>query len=452
MIFRILFVLFVLSGPAAAQQLRSLQWIGVEDVTSLRTAVLGNRQLPLVFATRSEFTLELQRIQRETTQWLVSQGYYFAEIDSVRQIGDSLAQDISIFVGQGRKFVISRISVIGDTLSRLIYLETKPGEVLQPDVLEEDIRRMLLEYEAAGFPLAKISVASVDIDSVGLLVTLRAEKNGEARIGRITVEGNTTTRPHVIIREFGLREGELLVPSRLEQGRTALERLGYFEAIEQPQIYLLGDSSVEVRILVREARTTTIDAVLGYNPPRIPTESGYISGLVDLGFRNIAGTARDAAVHYSSITQGTQRLSASYREPWLFSYPLHVDLAFDQYQQDSSYVSTQMRGGLTYSLSQSLDVSASLLYDRIIPTDLPESPFIAFNSRKLLTLLSATYDSRDELLAPTTGILLKIAGNYGSKRLNGPDRFLPDSISRASTLSELSLDLSAFQSTFTPKL
>jgi outer membrane protein assembly factor BamA len=136
----------------------------------------------------------------------------------------------------------------------------------------------------------------------------------------------------------------------------------------------------------------------------------------------------------------------------LFSYPLHINLSFEQFQQDSSYVSTQMLAGLTYSLTQSLDVSASLLYDRIVPTDLPESPFIAFDSRKLLTLLSATYDSRDELLAPTSGLALRLSGNYGSKRLNGPDRFLSDSLSRASTLSELAIDLHVFQPTFSEKL
>ncbi len=441
--------MLLLCTTAHAQELRSIRWIGVESEQEIRQEVFATRQLPIVFSSRSELTLELQRIQRETKSALIRRGYYFARIDSVSPIHDSIL-DLRVHITSGRKYVISRINVNGDLVDQ--PFESEPGELLDPEVLASDVRGLLEHYERSGYPLAKIYTESIDVDSAGLVINLRVQKNGVARIGCISVEGNTSTRANVITREFGLREGELLVPSRVEAGRDALERLGYFEAVEQPQIYLLDDSTVEVRIKVAEARTTTVDAVLGYNPPRIPTESGYITGLVDLGFRNIAGTARDAAVHYSSLSQGTQRLSAQYREPWLFAYPLHLNLSFDQFQQDSSYVSTQMQGGLTYSLTQNLDVNASLLYDRIIPTDLPESPFIAFNSRKLLTLLSATYDSRDELLAPTSGILLRLAGSYGSKQLNGPDRFLSDSISRASTLSELALALHLFQSTFTPKL
>jgi outer membrane protein assembly factor BamA len=447
---RAILLIAILCSTANAQELRSVRWIGVESDASLRDHVFAARRLPITFTSRSEFTLEIQRIQRETRSSLIDQGYYFCKVDSLQFSRDS--SDLSVFVTTGRKYVLSKLQFSGDLIPLNVPLRTVPGEIVQPDQLEADIRDVLAVYESLGYPLAKIYTESVDVDSVGLVVDLRIQKNGAARIGKIAVEGNTSTRANVITREFGIREGELLIPSKLEAGRDALERMGYFETVEQPQIFLLDDSTVEVRIRVSEARTTAIDAVLGYNPPRIPTESGYITGLVDLGFRNIAGTARDAAVHYSSLAQGTQRLSAQYKEPWLFNYPLHLDLGFDQFQQDSSYVSTQMRGGLTYSLSQNLDVSASLLYDRTIPTDLPESPFIAFNSRKFLTLLSATYDSRDELVAPTNGFLMRLTGSYGSKQLNGPDRFLSDSISRASTLSAVAIDLHAFQATFSPKL
>jgi outer membrane protein assembly factor BamA len=452
LIVRILLTVMILSSTASSQELRSVRWIGLGDDVSIRKQVFATRQPPIKFGSRSELVLEVQRLQIETRKALIGQGYYFASVDSVLYLGDSLLTDLELYVTPGHKSVLQRIETTGAPIDQAFRFESVPGEVLQPSVLESDIQRLLQRFEALGYPLTTIHVVSIDEDSAGLVVNLSIEQNGAARIGRLSVEGNTTTRAHVITREFGLREGELLIPSRLEQGREALERLGYFETVEPPKIFLLDDTTVEVRITVAEARTTTIDAVLGYNPPRIPTESGYITGLVDLGFRNIAGTARDAAVHYSSLSQGTQRLSAQYREPWIFNYPLHINLSFDQFQQDSSYVSTQMLGGLTYSLTQSLDVNASLLYDRIVPTDLPETPFIAFDSRKLLTLLSATYDSRDELLAPTSGLVLKLSGNYGSKRLNGPARFLSDSLARSSTLSELALDVHVFQPTFSEKL
>lgn len=426
-----------------------VRWTGTMHERELRLAVLGQRKLPMLFSSRSEETLEIQRIQRESLAILIKLGYYFAKIDSVA-IGER--QELVLFVNEGERYVIHRVDIYGDLLPSEFTFESAPGDVLDPAILESDIQRLLQQYERSGYPLASVITENIEIDSVGLVIGLRVERNGIARIGRITVQGNSVTEAHVITREFGVRVGELLLPSKLRAGRDALERLGYFSEVYDPQIFLIDDSTVEVRIKVTEARTTAIDAVLGYNPPRNTAESGYLTGLVDLGFRNIAGTGRDAAVHYSSLSRGTQRLMAKYREPWILSYPLHVDLSFDQYQQDSSYVSTQMQGGLTYSLTQNIALKASLLYDRTIPTDLPESPFIAYNSRKLLTLLAASYDSRDELLSPSSGLLMKLGGNYGTKRLNGPDRFLTDSIDRASTISELALELHFFQQTFSPKL
>lgn len=450
------FCILLLTTPLFGQELRRVDFTGVTDEDILYTAIFQQRQPPIKLTSNSELTLELQRIQRESLAWLQAKGYYAAAIDSVVSFKlDSFVNEVTVHVQQGSRYLLREIRIVGDPAPRNFEFDTPVDAPLNTLTLEEDVTRLLQAIEKQGYPLARVAIERIEpilSSDTELVAILRVERKGAARIGRITIEGNTSTRDYVITRELGFREGELLIPSQLEQGRAALERLGYFESVEMPRIYLLDDSTVEVRVRVAEARTTTIDAILGYNPPTAPNGSGYISGLVDLGFRNISGTARDAALHYSRLSESTQRLSAQYREPWLFGYPLHVSLKFDQYQQDSSYVSTQMQGGLTYSATQSLSLNASLLYDRVIPTDLPESPFIAFNSRKLLTLLSAMYDTRDELLAPRYGVLLRIGGNYGSKRLNGPERFLPDSVERASTLSELALDISAFTPTFTRNL
>src|SRR5581483_11381852 len=259
-------------------------------------------------ANRSELLLAVERGTQDIQNTYTSEGYLYARIDSF-QIALTIPTDsaqgyrLTFFISEGEQFKIANIEIRGmsqfaepELLGRMV---TRPGTILNEQTLARDIDGILALYEEHGYPLAKISIESitphVDSQDHGLLaINLQLWEGPRAKIGKVVIAGNEATNPNVILRELALQSGMFYNAEALSAARARVERLGFFESVSEPELYLEKDSTVIILLRGKEASTSAIDGVLGYNPPQNSSESGYLSGLIDLSLRNISGTGRNA--------------------------------------------------------------------------------------------------------------------------------------------------------------
>lgn len=418
-------------------------------------------------SSKSELLLAVEHAKETLRNLYTEDGYLYAKVDSF-QIGLSVPTDsaqgylLSFFLTEGVSYRIGSISIQGmNVVSELelrSHITVAPGEILNQDKLQSNIDDLLSLYESRGYPLAKISIDAItpSYDSAWsagkLAIRLRVEEGPRARIGRIVVVGNATTSANVITRELGLRTGEYYNADALASARARVERLGFFESVSEPELYLDKDSTVLVLLRVKEASTSAIDGVLGYNPPQTATESGYITGLIDLSLRNISGSGRNATLHYERLAAQTQTIQVTYLEPWLFGYPINLDAGFAQREQDSTYTETSATGNLSLGLTQDLRIIGNLSYDRVIPSDQPNMPFSVYDSRTITTGLSASVDTRDNSIAPRYGVFGLLGASYGTKAIYGPAQFIDSSTPASIGLQTISLDASGYHTLFRPNL
>ena len=416
---------------------------------------------------KSELLLAVEHAKQTIQNVYTNEGYLYARIDSF-QIGLAVPPDsaqgfqLAFFITEGVEYKIGSIEIRGAKLfsegELRSQLATVPGEVLNQTVLKGDIDRLLALYEERGYPLAKIAIDAItpSYDTTlrgGLLaIRLRVEEGPRAKIGKIVITGNETTNAEVILRELALRPGTYYNADALASARARVERLGFFESVGKPELYLDQDSTMLILLRVKEASTSAIDGVLGYNPPQNATESGYISGLVDLSLRNISGTGRNATLHYDRTNAQTQTLEVHYLEPWLFGYPLNLAAGFAQRQQDSTYTQTSATGDLSLALTQDIRIIGNLSYERVIPSDQPDLPFSVYDSRTITTGLSASVDTRDNSIAPRYGVVGLLGASYGIKNIYGPAAFIDSATPATIGLRTVSLDASGYHALFTPNL
>jgi outer membrane protein assembly factor BamA len=319
---------------------------------------------------------------------------------------------IASFHIQGAKFFSS------DDL--LKNFSSKQGDTLHEQLLEQDINNILKKYEEAGYPLAKVMIEKIiPHDSSSLDITLGIQEGGRPRLIAVKVSGNIETDSNIITREFFLAERPYFDRNALEAARNRIEHLGIFTEVSPPELFIINDSSVGVNITVSEAHSTYIDGILGYNPPPVPGESGFLSGFVSLGFTNIAGTARNASLDFRRETKSAQELSARYGEPWIFGLPINANISFLQRDEDSLYTRTNFMIEPSLILSNGFSLSASFSYDRTVPG----SAHIVYDSRSFTAGVQAKLDTRDNLAAPRTGFLLALGASYGSKYVSGATSF-----------------------------
>ena len=415
----------------------------------------------------SELLLAVEHAKDALRALYTSEGYLYAAIDSFESglafPGDSAqGYALTFFITEGAQYRIGALSILGEKIfsekELRSHLSTVPGDILNQEILKRDINNLLTLFESRGYPLAKISIAEItpSRDSASrqgtLAIRLSLAEGPRAKIGNISVVGNATTNADVVTRELGLHIGDYYNEEALASARSRVERLGFFESVSEPELYLDKDSTVLILIRVKEASTSAIDGVLGYNPPKTITESGYLSGLVDLSLRNLSGTGRNATLHYERTGMQTQTLQVLYLEPWLFGYPINLDAGFTQREQDTIYTETSATGSLSLGLAQDLRIIGNLSYDRVIPSDQPNLPFSAYDSRTVTTGLSASVDTRDNSVAPHSGVFGLLGASYGTKEIYGPAQFIDSATPPSIGLETITLDASGYHSLFNPNI
>jgi outer membrane protein assembly factor BamA len=131
---------------------------------------------------------------------------------------------------------------------------------------------------------------------------------------------------------------------------------------------------------------------------------------------------------------------------------LNLGLSYSQRQQDTSFTRTAIGGQLILAMKEDLSLSLSAASERVIPTDLPNYPFIAYDSRSIVTGLTGRFDSRDDPYAPRSGIRAELGASYARKTINGPARFIDSTTPISQGLQTIVLDAAGYHEILTPRM
>jgi len=320
------------------------------------------------------------------------------------------------------------------------------GQVFDKNELEEYINDALTKLENDGHPFAVFTITSVyfyydstDENNYADLY-LNLDTGIKSKIEKIEVKGNESTRDYVVIRELRIEPGEQYSQDKIEELPKRLNRLRFFEPVTTPQFYVDSDDNGVLLITVKERQTNNFDGIIGYVPPANENESGFITGIVDVSLRNLFGTGRAVAFRWRKIDRNSQELELRYLEPWLFSFPLNLNVDFLQRQQDTIFVQRTISGGLEYLATEDVSAAVFVSSESTIPTLSEDSVFTVFNSTSLTTGINLTIETLDDPIAPTSGILFSNSYMFSTKNINGPPEFiLPE--------TETEINLQRFEAT-----
>jgi translocation and assembly module TamA len=320
----------------------------------------------------------------------------------------------SLFAQAPHPYHISKLTIVGSTKWQPSEIRSQfaTQDILNEAILESDISRLLEKYAAIGYPFARITIERLQpTDSASIEIRLHITEGKLAHLTGCTVRGLKETDTSVVSREFFLSSNPIATREVLMNGVSHLRETGLFASVSDAALYPITDSTVGVELFVEESRSTSIDGILGYNPSPIPTEKAYITGILDLGFTNIGGSARQAAFHYERLRPVSSDLHFQYKEPWLFSMPVDGAIALQRYDEDSLYTSTHIEAGFT--LHSLIPVSLGLrgAYDAVSPAPLSG----ILHSNILSGLLTVSLDERNDRIAPSRGYRIALGASYGSK-------------------------------------
>ena len=382
------------------------------------------------------YTGLLDTIKSHIASNLSLMGYFnpdFAGTD-IYITSDSSKADLTIFVNEGDPTYVNEVNFSSNDSLRLKEFlpdfEFLKGQIFDKYQLEEYINDDLNELENDGNPFAVFKITSIHFydDSVSgkhyADFYIKLNTGQKSTIDRIEVKGNTSTKDFVVIRELRIKPGELYSQEKVEELPKRLNRLGFFDPVPTPQFYFDSKKKGVLLITLKERQTNNFDGIIGYIPPAKDNESGYVTGLVNVSLRNLFGTGRAAAFRWQKLNRNSQELEIKYLEPWLLGFPLNLNGGFYQRQQDTIYVQRKFTAGLEYLATEEVSASIFIGTESVIPTINKGPVFTVYNSTSLITGLSLRIDTRDDPLAPTSGILFDNSYSFSRKSINGPVEFI----------------------------
>lgn len=290
-------------------------------------------------------------------------------VDTVRT-GDRV--NVHVDVMEGVRTVYGSVTVSGSNrispVEIIRLLGATEGNPFDPVALGMEMQRLLLDYNDTGFPYAQVWLSGFTYrpEANRADLSFSVFEGDRAVIARVRFDGLTKTDTAVALRTARLREGIVYRERAVRRSSEYLRDSGLFETVGDAEVRRGTGGAVDVVIPVKEmARSNRFQGAFGFS--RKEVGEYVLSGSAEVELRNIAGTARDAMFSWLNDGEDYSRVEFKYREPFLLSSPVHLDVEVRQVVQDTIF--TWHSGGLylTIPLGPDFSVVIGATGDRNVP-------------------------------------------------------------------------------------
>lgn len=390
-----------LKGTMLTKETGFLSWLLKDDTYDERKLAVDRERIRLYYANR---------------------GYPDAQVNSVAEYdAERNAYFINFTINEGQRYEFGSVgietSIPGLNTDALTgTVQTGEGSRYSISDLQSTIEDMAYEATTQGYSFADVRARlDRDVATGTFNVTYLVDEGARIYVERINITGNTKTRDFVIRRELEFVEGDPFNRALLVRGRSNIDALGFFSAVEITSAPGSSPDKIVINIAVTEQSTGEYGATAGYS-----TTDGIL-GEVSLTERNFLGRGQylRAAI---GASQAGRTFDFSFTEPRFMG--LKVSAGVDAYHrindENSSSVygsqatGGQLRFGIPITESLSTTVFAGIEHKVIKDTDAPASLLVTngqvFN--KAFVGYTLTWNGVDDIKSPTEGLYATFTQQY----------------------------------------
>ncbi|MEL6822626.1 MAG: BamA/TamA family outer membrane protein, partial [Calditrichota bacterium] len=233
--------------------------------------------------------------------------------------------------------------------------------------------------------------------------------------------------------------------------RRILQRQEFIKTVEEPVLAQDKKGNYFLQINFEESPSTTLDGVVGYIPPPStdPDASGYFTGLLNVGVRNLFGGGRKFRIFWEKEDELSDAFEVNYREPYLLSLPLHATLGLQRLVRDTTYIEWQYQLDLEVPINETLSGYVNISTRSVAPDSLASRQLRLPITESVITGSGIRWDTRNERLNPISGINLEVGFSLSRQENTGPAYLLAeDSLRKSVTLRRVRADIHTFLPTF----
>ncbi len=339
--------------------------------------------------------------------------------------------NVAFHLEEGKPYTVSDITISGNTAftndELLPLIELQKGDPYNYKIQQADIKRLSNKYYPLGYADFTCSVKRTpDFQNHTVRLNYVIREGSVYTVRDILISGNHVTKEKVIRRELAIQPDWPLDMTLVEASKARLQGMGYFKKVTVTTVQTPNPGEKDINIKVEEKKTARFTVGAGYS------DTDSFGGMVELSIANF--DLFDPANYFMGGGQklvlradlGLERnqFLLSFTEPWLFDIPLKLKV--DGYYHSRFYDNwDEEHAGGSVSLTKKFfddftyaTVKHRLEYVRVYDMD-DDYNSKYFKGEEGSDFLSTTSlilarDTRDNILDPKSGYLIKLQGDINA--------------------------------------
>jgi Outer membrane protein/protective antigen OMA87 len=281
-----------------------------------------------------------------------SKGYPAASVDSV--VYDSVSATLQLYVGETFNWARLNMDSVDKKLLEVVGWNSRnSGKQSVSFQQVQSMQQKMLDYlENNGYPFAKIVMDSVTIDNGALYAHWRVRKGPLYKIDSIRNMGMAKISSGFLQRYLSIPNGSIYKREKLQAISRRLSELPYAKEQQPWNLTLLGTGSI-LNVYLAPKRSSEVNVLVGFLPSSSQTVNNklQITGEARVNLKNALGNGESIGLDWQQIQVKSPRLSLSFQQPYLFGSPFGINLGFNLFKKDSSFINIDMQVGAQYAFS-----------------------------------------------------------------------------------------------------
>jgi outer membrane protein assembly factor BamA len=339
---RLIYLTFVLALSVSAQAQNNVEVTYHSD---------GFQQGLKKFQSKFKDSLDLVTYLGDYQKKAIKKGYLLFSIDSVQ----FTERKANVYYYSGQKFSES-ILIIDPVELKFIRKHSPVNEklVANTEFNPAEVARLLNTihecYLNNGYPFAKVNLTEIDLSNDVLHANIDISKGPRLNWREIIVKGDSSLSVKYISNIIGISEGDLYSEQPLKLISNKIEQIPFLQEIRSYEL-LFTNEGVDLYLYIQSNPVSSINGVVGFQP-NPATERLTITGDINLRLLNVLKRGELLDLRWQSIQAQTQSLTSRLNYPFLFSTPFGLDLSFDLYKRDTSFLDINTNIGVQYFLNR----------------------------------------------------------------------------------------------------
>jgi outer membrane protein assembly factor BamA len=292
-------------------------------------------------------------LENNKNQWL-EKGYY---LTSFKPLYVS-STEIEVHVEIGSHFPNVAI-VINDSIKsqlRSFGIENISKNALKtsPSLFNLFIDKTLKAFANNGYPFAQVFFTKQEIIEQQIQIQMNISSGKFYRFSDIIVKGDSSISKSTVQNLLGIKINDIYSEEKLSSIDRILQQTNFINVLKKSEL-LFTENGVELYVYLENQKMSSMNGAVGLQPNPQAQRIG-LTGDVQIKLLNVFKKAELIDVNWRSIEPQTQALQAKLNYPFLFKSPFGVDLKFNLYKRDSTFLDLKSFIGIQYSFKNNVQL------------------------------------------------------------------------------------------------